>query len=1198
MKNKLFLLVSLFLFLSFCIPFGASAQVVVLKNQAQTKLEVHPLSFTQLQIKNTLSAIDKIHPISFENRNFIRLQIPGYMQSKQIGAPALPIKTEIIEIPYGSTLHIKITEKAYQEVSLKALGYTEAIMPVQAPISKSASTAPLFRYQEKIYKKNKYNDTPLVSVEYLGEMRGVSYARITIAPVQYNPVKKSLRIYHTLNFTIDFKNADEVRSMTRKQQYASPEFKGLQGQAINNLSEVSTQVQTANNARKGNADYTYPANNVLRYVIISDTLFAQALQPFIAWKQQQGFDVHTAYTSNAQVGKTTQSIKAYLKNLYDHPTAYQAAPSYVLLVGDIAQIPSFNSTLPESVDGFYSINHVTDLYYAEYTGDYLPDAHYGRFSASTVAQLLPQIEKTLKMEQLDLPSTQFMDTTVLIAGYDKSWGFRLLNKQLDYGCINYFNANQGIQAKSYRYPESSSQANEIIADINKGACLVSYTAHGDWDCWADPLISVSEIKTQLHNLNKYPLIIGNCCLSGKFDKPECFGEALLRADKKGAVAYIGASNSSYFVEDFCWAVGAVDGTQFPDTVDMQNITYETTDLGVYDKLFHTHGEDVNQWIHTASEMVTQGNLTVMAAASVLEDYYWEIYHVFGDPSYRIQVRNPDSLKVEHPKDILPGSTQIDIQTEAYAGVCIHQDSLLLAYGVADSTGALTLPLELKSMQPLNLRVWAQFKKDYVQQLPIRSPEGAYVFIADKEVKNTEKINQNRIFYNDTYTVDVELQNMGQTSANAVKVELIPVDSNLLLVMGQSEVLPTLNAGASSSIKEQLKFKVLPNIHDSIAVSLKIRVSSQGQIPFEQKLAFLASAPALEVLSIRIQDSASRKPNGKLDANETVMAQVVFQNRGSVLLSNAHITISSPQTYILPSKEQFSLGDMAVGETKMISFTLQATNQATEFALYTLDFTAHSLEREEVFSCKESISLVSEDFESGSLSRMEWDTLASTWSVVKDPASFEGDYCAKSASIKRNDSSHLIIHSNSLINDSISFYYKVASELRDGYGDFFQFYINDVLMCTYAGLIPWTRVAFPVKKGANTFRWTYLKDDSDEQYKDCAWVDNINFPLGTPRLAANENEPKWEILQNADQWMAFVNQSGEIELNFTLTHPWKGSISLMDFSGRKIAVLAQNVHIPLGRTVLHFASPKLSKSLYFCVFESERERRVQKIVIVK
>ena len=122
----------------------------------------------------------------------------------------------------------------------------------------------------------------------------------------------------------------------------------------------------------------------VKYVIVSDPMFREALQPFIKWKTKRGFNVIEAYTNDPAVGKTINSIKAYLQNLYTSATSTDPAPTFVLFVGDVAQIPAFNCG-----------DHVSDLYYCEYTGDYLPEVYYGRFSANTVAELLPQINKTL-----------------------------------------------------------------------------------------------------------------------------------------------------------------------------------------------------------------------------------------------------------------------------------------------------------------------------------------------------------------------------------------------------------------------------------------------------------------------------------------------------------------------------------------------------------------------------------------------------------------------------------------------------------------------------------------------------------------------------------------------------------------------------------------------------------------------------------
>ena len=79
--------------------------------------------------------------------------------------------------------------------------------------------------------------------------------------------------------------------------------------------------------------------------------------------------VDLVYTDDANVGGSTSSIKSYLQGLYDNATAEAPAPTYVLFVGDIAQIPAFSLS---SYDG----PHSSDLSYCCWTGnDYLPDCY-------------------------------------------------------------------------------------------------------------------------------------------------------------------------------------------------------------------------------------------------------------------------------------------------------------------------------------------------------------------------------------------------------------------------------------------------------------------------------------------------------------------------------------------------------------------------------------------------------------------------------------------------------------------------------------------------------------------------------------------------------------------------------------------------------------------------------------------------------
>ena len=77
-----------------------------------------------------------------------------------------------------------------------------------------------------------------------------------------------------------------------------------------------------------------------------------------------------------------------------------------------------------------------------------------------------------------------------------------------------------------------------------------------------------------------------------------------------------------------------------------NPTYTQTGLGVFDCLFHENGEPVSDWFVSLSQMVHSENLAVTAAGGS-EDYYWEIYHVMGDPSLMPYMSVPDPMTVTH-----------------------------------------------------------------------------------------------------------------------------------------------------------------------------------------------------------------------------------------------------------------------------------------------------------------------------------------------------------------------------------------------------------------------------------------------------------------------------------------------------------------------------------------------------------------------
>ena len=576
------------------IKLGNSTNHLIIKTNSYQKFN---LSFSLNNIKT--------EEVNTPNGLFTKLIIDDYGSSYNIGSPDLPVQRKLMEVPVNAAFRINILNSEYKEYTFTELEIKYPLFPSQPHISKDTTKPlPAFKFNNNAYLLNNFIslNTQKVSVEYIGNMRGTNLARINIYPIEYNPVTSRIKIFTKLEIEIVFENADISKTISQKKINASPYF----ASAFKNIINYKTLNEKINFSQLP-----------VKYVIVSDPMFRDSLQKFIKWKTKKGFKVIEAYTDDPIVGNTKESIKNYLTGLYLNSSVSDPPPSFILFVGDIDQIPSFRGTGSENY-------YYTDLPYAEYTGDYLPEVFYGRFSANNISELMPQINKTLEYEQYTMPDPSYLNNAIMIAGYDNSYSYLYANGQMNYATTNYFNSSNGFNTFYSKYPSSAKDAQTIKNRISAGAGFINYSAHGNWDGWVNPGFRNTDISA-LQNKDKYALMIGNACYTQTFDKYACFGEALLRAEDKGAIGYIGASSESYWDEDYWWSVGFCNIDTLPKYGSGKT-------LGTYDRLFHSHKESYNEWYLTQGQMLFAGNISVTESGSPYSNFYWEIYTLMGDPS--------------------------------------------------------------------------------------------------------------------------------------------------------------------------------------------------------------------------------------------------------------------------------------------------------------------------------------------------------------------------------------------------------------------------------------------------------------------------------------------------------------------------------------------------------------------------------------
>lgn len=1087
---------------------------------------------------------------------FEEIKVDEYGKTNLIGYPELPVNVQIIEVPLGADIKINIVSSNYIEHKLKDLDINHPIFPHQPPIPKSEIYSP-FEKCDKVYKTNNFYPYEIAWHEELGIMRGVRLVRLFVAPLQYNAAKGIIRIHSEIEVEVSFKHPDISKSNSLKKSTQSLYFDPFYKNILNYKSNISKDTIVK-----------YP----VKYVIVSDPMFQSQLQDFISWKTKKGFTVIEAYTDDPAVGASVDSIKDYLENLYFSATPTDPAPSFVLLVGDYAQIPAKNG-----LTGF----QITDLYYAEYTGDFLPEVFIGRFSATNFDQLQPQLDKTLEYEQYLFPDPSFLDKAVLIAGVDGTHGPVEGNGQLNYISDYYIKPSNGFLPYYYPYPASGSQGANIIQNVSNGVGFVNYTAHGNVMGWQNPSFTISNVAT-LTNNQKYPLMIGNACGTCNFGYNICFGEALLRAENAGAIGYIGASSDSYWSEDYYWSVGVGAITANP--------TYAGTSLAAYDRTFHMYGEPESEWFVTQGQMIYAGNLAVTASGSSDWDYYWEVYHLLGDPSLMVYYTVPPPLSVSYPSMIPVGASSFTIITEPYAYVGISMNGVLHGAAPSDPNGIAVLSLT-PFVQPgkADVVVTKQNRQPFIDTVSVAFPGGPFLILNNFEINDSNGNANGKVDFGETISLDVEIKNTGSSPANQTTATLTANDTNIVITKG------THNWGdipAFDSIMQigAFSFTVNDLIPDQHKVYFYLEIQDTTGNVFKEIISITLNAPDLMIGSYFVDDHISGNNNGRLDPGETADIIIPSFNNGHCNADSAIGVLLCNNSVINLVNTTYEFYVLFSNSSKNSVFTVNVSSQVPVATMVELNYTLSS----GLFQTQKSffpfIGQVSEDWESGDFSRYNWQHSGNKPWVITNIDPYEGLYSAKSGNIIDLEVSTLLISFEVSEDDSISFYRKVSSE--EGY-DFLRFYIDNDLQEEWSGIKEWERVCFPVNAGFHSFRWVYEKDFGTTIGDDCAWIDLINFPPVAGIAGFGEDQPDDRL-----SFKVFPNPAKDIvTFTFNSLNDCEGSLSVFDNNGRKIKEITDLKRSVDRQHKISINFHDFKAGVYYAVLRSCDKRETRKFLVI-
>ena len=858
----------------------------------------------------TTSKFD-LTPVTTPGGDFVKLTGPKLLPVYHtVGKPNLPVYSKLIEVPLGADVKIRVISYDEEIIDLSLQGVTDKIVPAQVPESKTPQ-GDTFAMDQQIYAKNSfYSKGEIASYEDRGQMRATRIGRIEIRPFSYNPVKKLLKVYKNIKIEVSYPGADHQATKNLKKKTGEP-FGAVFSGLLHRLDYGTRALMTQ-------APFTY--------VIVADRSFEPALQDFVHWKTQKGFKVIEAYTDDPAVGNTVASIKSYCQNLYINPPAGYNPLSYILVVGDIDIIPAILH--PEVSSSPYS-----DLDLAEYTGDYLPEVNFGRWGADNAQEVSDIVAKTIKYEKLLMPEYTYLHDALLIAGNDESYEDTYGGGAIYYANNYYVNAAHNshshtfLQSTIETWPGVNAQAHDsIIMNVNTGVGFAIYTAHCSPDGWANPAFTRNDLNNFITNVDKYGLWIGNCCQSNKFDESDAFSELALKKPNAGVIGYIGGSQYTYWGEDYYWGVGAGNVVAHPD--------YNDTTEGIFDGLYHDQANEVNdlsKWYITNYQIIEAGNLSVEASGSSLNDYYWVIYQLQGDPSIVSYMGTPQPMSVTtNPTSIILGTTSMTVTAAPYATVALSQNNVLVAAAMTDAGGTCTLNFDASALTvgDADFVVTAQNKVPYIstiQVVPANTP-----FVSFKTYTTSAAPD-----YAQTINLNINLENLASAGSgnDAFGVNAVLSTSDpYITINNNTHAYGNINAGAENMQNNAFEITIADDVPDQYEAQFDLTMTgtdaSANSYTWNSSFNITLNAPDFGISNVFITNDDNS--NGYIEPGETGDINFTITNTGHAdAVYDGVLSLNSNQNnYLTLGNTTVSGINLPVGASQDFVFTGASVDAST------------------------------------------------------------------------------------------------------------------------------------------------------------------------------------------------------------------------------------------------------------------------------
>lgn len=806
------------------------------------------------------------------------------------GAPDLPKLTVSVIVPNLANMAVQVLESEYTEF------HDVLIAPSKGNFTRDIDPSSVPYVFGKTYNRNEFYPSSLAQLRTPYILRDYRGQTVVIFPFQYNPILRTLRVYHSVTVEIKRINDKGINPLIRDGDInrVDAEFNRIYNRHFINIQQARMRYE--------------PLEEQGNMLIICYPDFIDEMGPFVEWKRMTG--IHTELVDVSTIGDA-EEIKTFVETYY-----YDNGLTFLLLVGDAAQVPTHPHNGVTASDNSYGYITGDDSY---------PELFVGRFSAETPEQVTTQVTRVIHYEKTPLTDTDWFTYGVGIAssqgpGDDDELDYEhmrnmqddLLNYTYTY-CSELFDGSQGGE------DEPDNPIPDMVAeDVNAGASVILYTGHGSGSSWGTSGFSNSDVN-ELTNTHMLPFIWSVACNNGTFNGYTCFAEAWLRAtDSQGEPTGAVATLMSTISQSWDPPMEAQD--------EMVDILVES---------------------YTNNIKHTFGGISMNGCMQMNDTYGADGYEetdawtCFGDPSLMVRTAFPQDLVITHNDSIFIGSSgfTVNCNTEG-AVVALTVDSTILGTAIVQQGVANVIFDPLLQPGIMTVTATAYNRIPAINQVNIVPADGPYVIFQEYEIDDSAANGNGQLDYGEEVWLNVSLANVGIEEASNVSAVLNSSEP-YITIPDNSELYGLILPGESKLVNHAFAIEVSPDVPDGQTLLFTLQITGDERTLWNSSFVVTAHAPVLELGACIVEDPDGNN-NGKLDPGENAQIVVQILNTGTSDAVGVEGWLSSQDPYITFDQPQAMFGDIPAEASGEGVFTVFASeNTPTGHAVdLLLDITAN------------------------------------------------------------------------------------------------------------------------------------------------------------------------------------------------------------------------------------------------------------------